>query len=273
VVDDNDTNRGILDKMLSNRGVKTTVANSGSAALEALKHAAETGNPFSLIVIDVQMPGIDGFTLTQRIKADPQFSGTHIVLLTSGVRHGDADRCRDLGVSAYFAKPVGEMELLDAIRKMSQPVSIIEAQPDLRPRHVAEKGKPGLRLLVVEDNPVNRLVATRLIEKHNHTVSAAHNGREALEMMDNEKFDCVLMDVQMPVLDGFETTAAIRNKERNSGGHLPIIAMTAHAMPGDLDRCLAAGMDGYITKPIKTNDVLATLDRVLRALKTHPPNI
>jgi CheY-like chemotaxis protein len=155
---------------------------------------------------------------------------------------------------------------------MSQPVSIIEAQPDLRPRHAAEKGTLGLRLLVVEDNPVNRLVATRLIEKHNHTVRAAHNGREALEMMDKEKFDCVLMDVQMPVLDGFETTAAIRSKERNSGAHLPIIAMTAHAMPGDLDRCLAAGMDGYITKPIKTKDVLATLDRVLRALKTHPPN-
>ena len=272
VVDDNDTNRCILDKMLSNRGLKTTLANSGSAALEALKHAAETGNPFTLIVIDVHMPGMDGFTLTQCIKADPQFSGANIALLTSGVQPGDADRCRDLGVSAYLAKPVGEMELLNAICRMSLEGSRTEAQLHPRPRHAAEGGELHLRLLLVEDNPVNRLVATRLIEKQNHTVTVAANGQEALEMIEKDKFDCVLMDVQMPVLDGFETTTAIRNKERNSGGHLPIIAITAHAMAGDLERCLAAGMDGYITKPIDANDVFATVERVLRVLKTHPPN-
>jgi CheY-like chemotaxis protein len=194
-------------------------------------------------------------------------------MLTSGVQHGDADRCRDLGVSAYLAKPVGEMELLNAIRRMSlQGSSRIEAQPHPGPNHAAEQGELHLRLLLVEDNPVNRLVATRLIEKQNHTVTAAANGQEALEMIEKEKFDCVLMDVQMPVLDGFEATAAIRNKERSSGGHLPIIAMTAHAMAGDLDRCLAAGMDGYISKPIKAKDVFATIERVLGALKTPPAN-
>jgi two-component system, sensor histidine kinase and response regulator len=127
-------------------------------------------------------------------------------------------------------------------------------------------------LLVVEDNPVNGLVAKRLLEKQNHTVKTATNGREALDMMEKEMFDCVLMDLQMPVLDGFETTAAIRNKERISGGHLPVIALTAHAIAGDLERCLAAGMDGYLTKPINPKDVFATVERVLQTLKTHPPN-
>jgi len=123
---------------------------------------------------------------------------------------------------------------------------------------------------VVDDNPVNRLVAKRMIENRNHTVKAAANGLEALEMIEKEDFDCLLIDVQMPVMDGFEATAAIRNKERGSGGHLPIIAMTAHAMSGDRERCLAAGMDGYLTKPIKANDVFGTIDRVLHALKTRP---
>ena len=138
----------------------------------------------------------------------------------------------------------------------------IEAQPDPGPRHT-EEGQPRLRFLVVEDNVVNRLVATRLIEKQNHIVSTAANGREALDMLERERFDCVLMDVQMPVLDGFEATAAIRDRERHSGGHLPIIAMTAHAMAGDLERCLAAGMDAYLTKPIQAAALFATVERVL----------
>jgi CheY-like chemotaxis protein len=272
VVDDNDTSRRILEKMLINRGLKPTLADSASAALEALKHAAETGNPFSLVVLDIHMPGMDGFTLAQCIRADSQFSGANIAMLASGVQSGDAERCRDLGVSAYLAKPVGEMELLNALRRMSVQGSRMEAQPHARPSHAGEQAKLPLHLLLVEDNPVNRLVATRLIEKQNHSVTAVANGQEALEMIEKEKFDCVLMDVQMPVLDGFEATAAIRNKERSSGGHLPIIAMTAHAMTGDLDRCLAAGMDGYIPKPIKPKDVFATIEHVLGALKTAPPS-
>jgi CheY-like chemotaxis protein len=209
--------------------------------------------------------------LTQLIKADPQFSRANITLLTSCVQPGDADRCRDLGVSAYLAKPVGEIELLNAMRRMSLQDSRTESHPQPRPRHTVEKQEIHLRLLLVEDNSVNRLVATRLIEKQNHSVMVAANGLEALEMIEKENFDCVLMDLQMPVLDGFEATAAIRNKERMSGGHLPIIAMTAHAMAGDLDLCLAAGMDGYITKPIKATAVFATVERVLGSLK-RPPN-
>jgi len=187
-------------------------ANSGSAALEALKRAAETGNPCSLILLDVQMPGMDGFTVTQSIKADSQSSAVDIVLLTSVIGKGDADRCHDLGVAACLTKPVGEMELLDALRKISQPAPAAAVRYDRRPGVAIESGLR-LNLLVVEDNPVNRVVATRLLNKQNHTVRTASNGREALEIIENEKFDCVLMDVQMPVLDGFETTAAIRARQ------------------------------------------------------------
>jgi CheY-like chemotaxis protein len=136
---------------------------------------------------------------------------------------------------------------------------------------VVSKDLSRLRFLVVEDNRVNRLVARRLIEKQNHSVSTAANGREALEMLERETFDCVLMDVQMPVLDGFEATAAIRNRERDSGGHVPIVAMTAHAMAGDLERCLAAGMDGYLTKPVHAKTLFATVERVLGSLNMQPP--
>jgi CheY-like chemotaxis protein len=270
-VDDNDTNRRILGKMLSSRGLRATLADSGPTALEALKHAAEVGNPFTLVVLDIHMPGMDGFSLTQRIKADPRINGANIALLTTCFQRGDAERCRDLGVSAYLVKPVGEVELLEAIGKMSHTGSRKEAQLDPRPRHPVQEGEPRLHIVVVDDNRVNRLVAKRMIENRNHTVKSAANGLEALEMIEKEDFDCMLIDVQMPVMDGFEATAAIRNKERGSGGHLPIIAMTAHAMSGDRDRCLAAGMDGYLAKPINAKDVCATIDRVLHALKAHPP--
>jgi CheY-like chemotaxis protein len=248
------------------------LADSGPAALEALRHAAESGNPFKLIVLDARMPGMDGFLLTQRIKADPHFGGAKIVLLTSGSRRGDAGGYRDLGVSACLAKPVGEIELLEAITRMWRPAARKETRPAPR-RYTAKAEGPRLRLLVVEDNPVNGLITRRLLEKQNHTVRTAANGREALDTLAKEKFDCVLMDLQMPVLDGFETTAAIRNKERISGDHLPIIALTAHAIAGDLERCLAAGMDAYLTKPINSKDVFATVERVLRTLKTHPPTL
>ncbi|HWF46494.1 MAG TPA: response regulator [Bryobacteraceae bacterium] len=272
VVDDNETSRRILAKMLSTRGLRTTLADSGPAALRALEDAAERGKPFPLIVLDAQMPGMDGFQLAERIQADPQCSGTRIALLTSGAQHGDADRCRELGISACLAKPVVERELLDAMTRMLRPPVRPEVHADPTPRRTAPVEGPRLRLLVVEDNPVNGLVAKRLLEKQNHTVMTAANGREALDMMEKETFDCVLMDLQMPVLDGFETTAVIRNKERISGGHLPIIALTAHAITGDLERCLAAGMDGYLTKPINTKDVFATVERVLQVLKTQAAN-
>jgi PAS domain S-box-containing protein len=271
VVDDNDTNRRILDRILSNRGLNTTLADSGSAALEVLQRAADNGSPFHLIVLDAHMSGMDGFTLTGRVHADPRFSGARIVMLTSAQRE-DACRCRDLNVSACLTKPVGETELLEAITRMWHPAVTIEPQPNPGPRRSFPAGASRLHLLVVEDNPVNGLVTKRLLEKQSHTVRTAANGQQALDMIEKEQFDCVLMDLQMPVLDGFEATAAIRAKERITGGHLPIIALTAHAIAGDLERCLAAGMDGYLTKPIDAKDVFATVERVLGALKTNGLN-
>ncbi|MEO8659027.1 MAG: response regulator [Bryobacteraceae bacterium] len=271
VVDDNATNRRILHRILTSYGMETTPAGSGVAALQALGRAAETGKPIALAVIDIQMPGMDGFALTQRIRANPQFRETKIALLASGVHRSDADRCRELGVSTYLVKPVGEIEILDAIGRMSHVAARI-VRPDLQPRRRVEQGVTGLSFLVVDDNPVNRLVAQRMIENRHHTVTTATNGLEALEMLENGDFDCILMDVQMPVMDGFEATAAIRNRERGNGRHLPIVAMTAHAMSGDRERCLLAGMDGYLTKPINAVDVFATIDSVLEARKTRTPD-
>jgi PAS domain S-box-containing protein len=268
VVDDNDTNLRILGRMLSNHGLRTTLADSGPAALEALRHAADRDNPFEFIVLDAHMPGMDGFTLAERVLAEPRFGRAGIALLTSPAQRGETERCRELGVSACLTKPISEKELLETVNQMLRLPWRPQTAPDTGAHKVSTR-MSGLHLLVVEDNPVNGLVAKRLLEKQNHTVRTASNGREALDMIENEKFDCVLMDLQMPVLDGFEATAAIRNKERASGDHLPIIALTAHAIAGDLDRCLNAGMDGYLTKPIDTKDVFATVERVLEELKAQ----
>jgi CheY-like chemotaxis protein len=267
VVDDNDTNRQILGRILSNAGLRTSLAGSGAAALEALQAAARQGDAFALLVLDLQMPGMDGFGVLERIQADPQLAGTRIALLSSGVRPGDAARAREFGVSVHLPKPVGEVELLDAVRLgWNQGAAV----PRPRPAQASVETAP-LRILVVEDNPVNRLLATRLVEKQNHRVTAATNGREALERLESEMFDCVLMDVQMPVMDGLEATAAIRRKERETGGFIPVIAMTAHAMAGDLERCLAAGMDAYVTKPVNAADLFATIENVMRNRKTRRP--
>jgi CheY-like chemotaxis protein len=263
VVDDNLTNLHILEKMLSNWGIMPVPAVSGSIALTILKQAAELGRPFGLVVLDAHMPDMDGFMLARQIKEDPRCGAASLMLLTSGGQGGDGARCRELGVSAYLPKPVGEGELLDAIRRVLHLSTAKQRQPELVTRHVLQEGKRRLHLLVVEDNPVNLLLATRLIENHGYTFTTAENGQIALEVLQKENIDCVLMDVQMPVMDGLETTRAIREKERGIGGHLPIVAMTAHSMAGDREGCLAAGMDDYISKPIRAKELFATLDRVL----------
>ncbi len=265
VVDDNDSSRRVLDDMLSANGLKTVAVESGPAAWEALLRAAGAGSPFPLAVIDAHMPGLDGFTLAERILAEPGLAGTKIVVLISGARREEADRCRNLGVFAWLTKPVAERELLEALAGWRK--SGAKTEPSAgRERGQFESIGTRLRLLVVEDNPVNALVARRVFEKANHTVKLATNGRQALEMIEREQFDCVLMDVQMPILDGFETTAEIRRKEQVTGGHLAIIAMTAHAMAGDQERCLAAGMDGYLAKPIHPKSAFETIARVMQGL-------
>ncbi len=251
VVDDNATNRRILEEMLTSWRMKPALADSAQAALLALERALESGKPFRLVLTDAHMPEMDGFTLAERIKHHPHLAGATIMMLTSGGQRGDAARCRELGVAAYLTKPIGQSELLDAILRVFAAAPQRMQSPVVVTRHSLREARQGLHILLAEDNPVNQRLATRLLEKRGYTVVVAGTGREALAALEKQTFDLALMDVQMPDMDGFEATSAIREQEKITGKHLPVVAMTAHAMVGDRERCLAAGMDGYVSKPIK----------------------
>ena len=260
VVDDNATNRRILKEMLSNWGMRPAPAASGAAALECMKQA---GDSFALILTDSHMPDMDGFTLVERIRQGPSPAAkVKVIMLTSAGQRGDAARCRELGVAAYLTKPVGQAELFDCVVRVLGTSRSGAASAALITQHTLREGKKKLDVLLAEDNAVNQKLAARLLEKHGHRVTVTSNGREALAALDRERFDIVLMDVQMPEMDGFEATAAIRAREQSTGKHLPIVAMTAHAMQGDQERCLAAGMDGYIAKPVKARELMDLLQRL-----------
>jgi CheY-like chemotaxis protein len=209
------------------------------------------------------MPDMDGFTFADKIRNTPNLVGAAIMMLTSAGHLGDAARCRELGISAYLVKPIRQAELLNGICLVLNASS--ETKIPVLPlvtRHTLQADRNRLHVLLAEDNMVNQTLAMRLLEKRGYRVTLARNGREALEAFERELFDVVLMDVQMPEMDGFEATAAIREKETASDSHIPIIAMTAHALKGDQDRCLAAGMDGYISKPIRTSELFAVIEKL-----------
>src|ERR1700687_4895200 len=250
VVDDNDTNQQILLKMLLSCHAAPLAVHGGTAAILALREAHTLGKTFSLILLDAHMPEMDGFALAESIRANPDWNTATIMMLTSGGQYGDAKRCRELGVAAYLTKPIGQEELLNAILNALQPAPTEQISPPLVTRHSLRESGTHLNILLAEDNAVNQALAVRLLEKRGYSVTVAGNGKEALALLEKDSFDLILMDVQMPEMDGFAATAAIREKEKSSGAHLPIIAMTAHAMVGDRDRCLEAGMDDYISKPI-----------------------
>jgi two-component system sensor histidine kinase/response regulator len=263
VVDDNFTNRQLLHTMLCRWGMKPTDVESGRAALEALESARRAGQRFSLVLLDCHMPEMDGFTVAEQIRDNPDLAGITLMMLTSGGSPGDGARCRELGISAYLTKPIRQAELLEGISRVLQKVP--QTAVPLVTQHTLREDRNRVRILLAEDNLVNQTVAVRLLEKRGFTVVVAGNGRAALAALEQENgFDLVLMDVQMPELDGFETTAAIRAKERSTGAHIPIVAMTAHAMKDDQDRCLAAGMDGYLSKPIRVQELLAMVEDQLR---------
>jgi len=262
VVDDNSTNRHILMRMLENWHMTPTVVDSGAKAIVSLREAKGLGRTFPLILLDAQMPEMDGFALAEIIKRNPDWRTATVMMLSSAGQRGDAIRCRELGVAAYLTKPVRQAELLDSILIALGTRSESKMAPPLVTRHTLRECRHRLRILLVEDNAVNQLVALRLLEKYGHTVSVAANGRKALEELEKESYDLILMDVQMPEMNGWEATQAIREKEQSTGGHIPIVAMTAHAMKGDEERCLAAGMDAYLTKPIRTQELLALLDGI-----------
>jgi len=271
VVDDNATNRLILERTLQNWHMLPTLAEGGRSALAALERARQAGTDFRMILTDAQMPDMDGFTLVERIKQNPAFAGAIIMMLTSAGQRGDASRCRELGIMAYLTKPIKQSDLLEAVTTVLGSSSPETGRPPLVTRHSLREARRMLRILLVEDNAVNRVLAVRLLEKRGHSVAVARNGREALAIWGSSEFsglDAVLMDVQMPEMNGFEATAAIREKEKLLGTHVPIIAMTAHAMKGDEEQCLAAGMDGYVSKPIKPEDLFAAIERLVPAVSS-----
>jgi CheY-like chemotaxis protein len=259
VVDDNATNRLILHEMLENHRMQPQAANSAAEALRLLRHARATGQPFPLLLTDVNMPDVDGFTLVAQVRQEPQLRDAVVIVLTSGDRPGDKVRCTELGVAAHLRKPIKQSELLDAIvlamgvtaPEPDQPARTDEARPVL----------PALRILLAEDAYPNQVLVVRLLDKQGHTVTIANNGKEAVALLKQQAFDLVLMDVQMPEMDGLEATRLIRRLEAEGQlapqgrAPIPIVAMTAHAMKGDRERCLDCGMNGYVSKPIRRREL------------------
>ena len=285
VVDDNPTNRRFLGEMLRHWGMRPELAPSGAEAITLLREADRRGVGFALLLVDAQMPGMDGFTLVQRLRQQTDLGKITIMMLTSAGQRGDAARCRELGIAAYLVKPIVQSQLLDAMlnvlagkaRQAKTPSVQREGvgpqsgpqgrgsegyETPLVTRHSLREARQHQRILLAEDNVVNQVLASRLLEKHGHSVFVVNNGRSALEALDKEKFDLVLMDVSMPEMDGLETVAAIRAREGVTGFHMPIIAMTAHAMKGDRERCLEAGMDAYISKPIQPRELFEAIKSV-----------
>ncbi|MEO8605888.1 MAG: response regulator, partial [bacterium] len=266
IVDDNASARRSLSALLSDWQMQPTAVDGGTAAWNELQRAAALGTPYPIVLLDAHMPDLDGFAVAQRIKDTPGLVGATVMLLSSADLPSDTARCRELGIATYLTKPIQQGELLEALL-----AGLSDALP-LAPRVVpASPPRPALlrplRILLAEDNAVNQLLAKRLLEKGGHRVAVAGNGSEALALLQYGAFDVVLMDVQMPVMSGFEATTAMRLLERDSGAHVPIIAMTAHAMQGDEARCLAAGMDGYVSKPIRPQTLFDEIARLVPAAR------
>jgi PAS domain S-box-containing protein len=261
IVDDNATNRRILFDMLTNWGMKPALATGGREAFAHLQKAAKSNQPFRIALLDVNMPEVDGFELASWIRDDRALADTPLIMLTSAGRPGDAERRAELDISAHLMKPVKQSELFDAMV-----LALGISAPDEEPEPETTPAGPrfdSLRVLLAEDNPVNQKLAVGVLQKLGCEVTVAENGRQALAKWESREFDVVLMDVQMPEVDGFEATAAIRRLERTTGRKSIIIAMTAHAMTGDRERCLAAGMDDYLAKPVRFRELSAKLAEVL----------
>ncbi|MGH7131583.1 MAG: response regulator [Phycisphaerales bacterium] len=280
VVDDNATNRRIVETMLGHWGLRAIPADSAKAALAALDRAASAGQPVSLVITDLHMPEMDGFELVQAIRAHPAFGGLPVMLLTSSAATGDQARCVELGVAAKLLKPVKQSLLLDNIMRVLAGADRRghSATPAPRQHPAGDDAVPTplapLKVLLAEDNPVNQKFAMRVLEGAGHTVTVANNGREAVDHSGSKTFDIILMDVQMPEMDGLDATRAIRARESaaNGGGavRIPIIAMTANAMTGDREMCIDAGMNGYVPKPVKREVLFAEVQRVLKEFGRGP---
>lgn len=273
IVDDNTTNRMVVREMISPWGIVTAEEKDGSKAIKEIERAFESGEPYRLLLLDMQMPNMNGFEVAEKVKGNPYGNDLKIILLTSLSGKGDGTLCRDMGISGYLLKPVKQSELLDAIMMalgsdMSKEVPVITSQ-------VIREARRGLKILLAEDNIVNQKLAVKLLEKRGHKVTVASNGKKAVELYEADRFDLILMDVQMPEMDGLEATKQIRKREsemlNNISGSsytkskikkISIVAMTAHAMKGDREKCIAAGMDDYVPKPIKPKELFAVIEKL-----------
>ncbi|HEX7182268.1 MAG TPA: response regulator [Thermoanaerobaculia bacterium] len=269
VVDDHAVNRRILGELLASWGLRPVMAASGGEGLAELRRAAQAGEPYPLVVLDHMMPVMDGLMVAERIRQSAELSGAIILMLSSADDRGAAERGNELGIAVCLVKPIKESELLEAILKALGAVGAPAEAP--APVPVERTSRP-LRVLVAEDNRVNQRVVEFVLEQRGHTPVLTGNGREAVAALEREAFDVVLMDVQMPEMDGFEATAAIRAREASAGGHIPILAMTAHALQGDRERCLEAGMDGYLAKPIRADELIELVESSAPAERRPEPD-
>ncbi|MGI9515476.1 MAG: response regulator, partial [Pirellulaceae bacterium] len=260
VVDDNATNRQIKLRMLRNWRMRPVLVDSGEAALQAIENAQTLGTDFELVLTDCHMPEMDGFELARRLRDNPNTSSLKMIMLTSGVVPGSSEKCQELEISRLLLKPAKPSDLLEAIQAtmgLSVESSPVSAPADSLP------SPTGLRILLAEDNRLNQTLAQRMLEKQGHTIAIANNGKEAVEMFLIGSYDLILMDVQMPEMDGIQATRAIREHEKQSGGRIPIIALTAHAMKGDRERFMDSGMDDYVAKPMRKNELTKVMNRLI----------
>ena len=272
IVDDNATNRRILEEVFTNWRMCPVAVEGGASALATLEESLHADQSFAVVLLDGHMPDMDGFAVAEHISQDRRYAGIKLVMLTSAGQPEDVARCRRLGISAYLTKPIKQSELFDVIiTAISQPAGERPRAP--RPAREARRPQRKLHVLLAEDNQVNQLLATRIFKKLGHHVTVVSNGREAVSAVQAGQFDLVAMDVQMPEMDGLNATAAIRACEKAAGTHVPIMAMTAHAMKGDRERCLAAGMDGYTSKPIRIGELEHAITRVVSLSKSAEPPV
>ncbi len=269
VVDDNVVNRRYFEKTLRRWRMKPTLVDGGAPALAAIEQASRASDPFLLVLLDANMPGMDGFEVADRIRSMPEAAGVVMMMLSSSGQRAEAEKCRELGLSRYMVKPVAAPDLLKAIVGALSSTGQAAGSAAVAGAPVTDAAPQPRRILLAEDNAVNRQLALAVLERRGHLVTVAKNGRDALECLEKGTFDLVLMDVQMPEMGGIEATAMIRAAELQTGRHLPIFAMTAHAMKGDRERCLSADMDGYISKPLNRRELIGLVEGVLPA--AEPP--
>lgn len=263
IVDDNATNRRLLEDSVKHWGMIPTAVDSARAALQILNQERLLKSELPVVLTDAHMPEMDGFGFIEEVRKTASLAALRIVVLTSAGQRGDGTRCKKLGVSAYLSKPFDKLELREVLRRVLADSCMSRDTNSLITRHTVRQQTKSLTFLVAEDNSVNQRLIARILEKRGHRVVLVQNGREALEDLEKQEFDVVLMDCHMPEMDGFEATTRIREKEKIRGGHLPIIALTADAMKGDKERCLASGMDGYVSKPVRVEELFTVIENVV----------